>query len=90
MKEDLIAPRVEQAAPEDGLLPASELDTPITVSLPLWPNARPDDFYQLTWDNALIGEPMKLAPPLNLAICCMRKSRSPRSPPKGPISSVIG
>ncbi|WP_248796667.1 hypothetical protein [Pseudomonas sp. MWU13-2105] len=64
MKEDLIAPRVEQAAPEDGLLPVSELDTPLSVSLPLWPNARPDDRYQLTWNNALIGEPIKLVPPL--------------------------
>ena len=64
MKEDLIAPRVEQAAPEDGLLPVGELDRPLSVSLPLWPNARPDDLYQLTWNNALIGDPIQLLPPL--------------------------
>ena len=64
MKEDLIAPRVEQAAREDGLLPVSELDNPLSVSLPLWPHARPDDHYQLTWNNALIGEPIQLSPPL--------------------------
>src|SRR5450830_963374 len=64
MKEDLIAPRVEQAAPEDGLLPVGELDRPLSVSLPLWPNARLDDLYQLTWNNALIGDPIQLLPPL--------------------------
>src|SRR5450830_2062051 len=64
MKEDLIAPRVEQAAPEDGLLPVGELERPLSVSLPLWPNARPDDLYQLTWNNALIGEPIQLTPAL--------------------------
>jgi len=63
-KEDLIAPRVEQAAPEDGLLPVGELDSPLSVSLPLWPNARPDDLYQLTWNNALIGDPIQLTPAL--------------------------
>ncbi|WP_256261573.1 hypothetical protein [Pseudomonas gingeri] len=64
MKEDLIAPRVEQAAPEDGLLPVGELGSPLSVSLPLWPNARPDERYQLTWNNVLIGEPIQLTAPL--------------------------
>lgn len=64
MKEDLIAPRVKQAAPEDGLLPVGELDSPLSVSLPLWPNAQPDDLYQLTWNNALIGAPIQLTPSL--------------------------
>ncbi len=60
MPQYLIAPVVKQADSEDGLLQANDLNYPVTVSLPIWPNATPDDHYQLTWNNTLMGEPVQL------------------------------
>ncbi|NBB13379.1 hypothetical protein GVN17_27555 [Pseudomonas sp. SLFW] len=38
-----------------GLIPVSELDTPLTVDLEVWPAAEPGYTYQIFWDGKRLG-----------------------------------
>lgn len=49
-------PTVSVADPLDGLLPITALENDITVDLKTWSNARPNDTYQLLWNDEEIGE----------------------------------
>ncbi|WP_248796673.1 Ig-like domain-containing protein [Pseudomonas sp. MWU13-2105] len=60
---ELEKPRVEAALDDGhGLLPASALDAPVTVTFPVWSNPTTDETYQLLWGTELLGSPVFIGP----------------------------
>jgi len=53
----LQAPLVETAAPEDGLLPANDLDQPLCVTINPWREVSTTQTCQLIWNGIPVGTP---------------------------------
>ncbi len=53
----LQAPLVETAAPEDGLLPANDLDQPLRVTINPWREVSTTQTCQLIWNGIPVGTP---------------------------------